>query len=216
MASGYHEYLLQLVPTWLRGPLGGAWMESHGLVLDGLVEGARQAIRARFVPTAPVDALPLLASERQLERQPPDSESSWRARLLGAWETWGWVGTKRGIRDAVLATGYFAHAPVYNHLQWPAGPDASAGWDEFWVVVSGHPWVSEGDWDDPGDWDDGGTWDTTASPDEVDRVLRQVRLFKPADARCAGVVVLLDGSLWPDGPSPPSLVSGTFTNWFVE
>ena len=33
--------------------------------------------------------------------------------------------------------------PSTTTCNGPAGPDASAGWDEFWVVVSGHPWVSK-------------------------------------------------------------------------
>ena len=198
--DSYSQYLLGIVPRWLRGRFGGGWMESHGLVLDGLIEGARQAVLSRFVTRAPADALPYLASERQLERMPGQTEANWRQTLLDAWNLWVWAGTKRGIRDAVLRTGYATDVAVYNAHEWPDGPNVQ-GWATFWVTLSGVAWTNDGVWDDPGVWDDGGTWDSTATIDEVDRVLRQVLLWKPAEAYCGGVIVVLNGELWdwPEG-----------------
>lgn len=215
-SDSYSRYLLQLVPTWLRGRFGGGWVESHGLVLDGLIEGARQAALARFVTRAPLDALPFLASERGLERLPPDSLEGWRSRLLGAWDLWAWAGTKRGIRDALLATGYASTVEIFKAHEWePSSPS----WARFWVVLTGHGWASDGAWGDPGEWGDGGTWGSTASPEEVGRVLRLVLQWKPAEARCDGVLVMLGGELWgyPEGTwGDPGVWGGEAAKWLPE
>jgi hypothetical protein len=216
--DSYARYLLQIVPTWLRGRFGGGWMESLGLVQDGQVEAARQAVLARFVTRAPVDGLPLLASERQLERLPPDTDDSWRARLLAAWDWWAWAGTKRGIRDILLATGYATGVEIRNAHEWPSGPGVQ-GWATFWVILTGHGWTDDGTWGDPGTWGDGGTWGSSASPEEVDRVLRLVRQWKPAEAYCGGVLVMLGGELWgfPEGTwGDPGVWGGSSIRWLPE
>lgn len=212
--ADYSEYEVQRAPAWLRGAFGAGWLEAHGFIKDGLVEGARQATRARFLSVAPSDALPQGASDRTLEQMPPDTEADWRARLGQAWELWAWAGTRAGVVDAVERTGYFDPVAIYDYLEWPDGPD-ERGWGSFWMIVSGHPWTDDGLWDDPGTWGDGGTWDTTATPQEVELVLRQVRLWKPAHAWCGGILVILDGSTWGPTDDPYSL-SAPFAPWQVE
>jgi hypothetical protein len=216
--ADYADYEVQRAPAWLRGPLGSGWLSAHGYLKDALVEGARQAVRARFVTRAPVDALPVLASERSLERMPPDTEAAWRARLGQAWELWAYAGTRKGVREALERTGYATSVVVYDALEWPTGPGA-VSWAVFWVVLSGHDWVSDGVWSDPGVWGDGGTWGSTATPDEVARVQRLILLWKPAHARCAGVIVLLSGEVWGvplDGLwGDPGTWGGTSAVWLL-
>jgi hypothetical protein len=214
MASDYSTYEIQRAPVWLRAPYGAGWLEAHGLVKDGLVEAARQAVVARFVTGAPSDALPYAASDRTLERMPPDTDATWRARLADAWNLWAWAGTRKGVKEAVERTGYFASVALYDYVEWPTGPDAN-GWPTFWIIASGGPWDDDGNWDDDGDYDDGGTWDTTATPQEVELVLRQVRLWKPPHAWCAGVLVLLDGTIW-DPNDDPATLSAPYAPWLVE
>lgn len=196
MARTYREYLLQIVPTWLRGRYGGGLMESLGVMLDAQGEGARQAILARLIDEAPWDALPLAASERQLERHPIDDDASWRYRLVRAWQYWCWAGTRRGLTTALLWTGYFAAISIHSASEWGGLADP---WTHYWIVVQGHPWASDGKWGDPGTWGDGGTWGSTATIEDVERVKRIVRLWQPAEAYCAGVILLLSGELWGSG-----------------
>lgn len=212
--TDYSEYEIQRAPAWMRGPFGSGWLEAHGLIKDGLVEAARQATKARLVTIAPSDALPYAASDRQLEQMPGSAEDAWRARLAAAWELWAWAGTEKGVRDAIDALDLFDPCAIYDYYAWPSGPE-ERGWSTFWVIVSGGPWTDDGNWDDEGDWDDGGTWDTTASPQEVELVLRQVRQWKPAHAWCAGVLVILDDSTWTQADDPSSL-SAPYAPWQVD
>ena len=193
--ADYSEYEVQRAPVWLRGEFGSGWLQSHGFLKDGLAEGARQGVLARFVSKAPSDALPVLASERSLERMPADTDATWRARLADAWSMWAYAGTRKGVKEAIERTGYATSVVLYDALEWPTGPGA-VNWAVFWVVLSGHGWSTEGLWGDPGTWGDGGTWGSDASEEEVQRVLRLVRLWKPAHAYCAAVIVLLSGEVW--------------------
>ena len=137
MASGYHEYLLQLVPTWLRarwaapGWRATAWCSTVWSRGQGRPSG-----RASCLQRA-VDALPLLASERQLGGSPGHRE-----RLAG--EAAGGLGDmglgghqaghpRRGAGDGVLLPTRRSTTTCSG----PPGQTPSAGWDEFWVVVSG-------------------------------------------------------------------------------
>lgn len=214
----YSEYEVQRAPVWLRGEYGSGWLAAHGFIKDGLAEGARQATRARFVSLAPQDALDRIASDRQLERMPPDTVAAWRTRLGQAWELWAYAGTRKGVQEAVERTGYATSVVLYDALEWPSGPGA-VNWATFWVVLSGHGWTSDGTWGSGGLWGDGGTWGSTATPQEVQRVLRLIRLWKPAHAYCAGVLVLLSGELWgyPEGLwGDPGTWGGEVATWLPE
>lgn len=214
----FSEYEVQRAPAWLRGEFGAGWLMSHGFLKDGLVEGARQATKARFLSVAPSDALPYAASDRQLERMPLDTDATWRARLVVAWDLWAYAGTRKGVKEAVERTGYASSVVLYDEFEWPTGPGA-VNWAVFWVVLSGHGWTSDGTWGDPGVWGDGGTWGSTATPQEVQLVIRLARLWKPAHARCQGVLVLLSGELWgyPEGTwGDPGTWGGEAVSWLPE
>lgn len=69
-------------------------------------------------------------------------------------------------------------------------------WSRFWVVISDHSWVSEGTWGTAGDWGDGGTWGTDATPDDVRAARQIVNAFKPANAVCVAICIVLDEPTW--------------------
>lgn len=192
--ADYAEFESGHAPPWLAGPKGVAWWLVWGHFKDALAEGGKQAIKARMPLLGPPDALPALAEERSLERLPPDSETSWRERLAEAWELWALGGTKQGVLGAVQRIGLPAVTLEEAYEYDPGDP----AWARFRVsVATPNPWLSDGLWSDPGFYDDGGTWDSTASPEEVQRVRRQVRLWKGAHTACDGVAVeLSDLAIW--------------------
>lgn len=195
----YAEYAAQLAPAWLRSALGGGYLYAVGLVLDGQVEAAYQAVAARFLRTAPQDALPLAADERQLPRPAGATSAGWRSHLQQAWNLWRKAGTREGLEAAFGHLGLTA--TVYTERDWPL----DGRWSDFRVVVTGHPWQTDGVWGDPGTWGDGGTWGSTASEGEIAQVYRAVRLWRPAEGWCRGVVIAWSGDPTDEMDPGPSM-----------
>jgi hypothetical protein len=191
--SDFETHQLATAPPWMRKNWWATWLAAHGVYKDALVEGAKLAVKARFVHVAPSDALPYAASERNLEVAPGEAETAFRTRLVTAWEQWQWAGTKKGVVDALALLGY-ANTLVYEARD-PGGIALSDGWDtakwaRFWVLIlEPHTWNFPR-WGDM-TWGEF-TWGTTASEVEVRRLQRAVRLWKPAHARCEGILIYVD------------------------
>jgi len=212
VSHDYSSYEVQRAPAWLRGPFGAGWLEAHGLIKDGLVEGARQATKARFVSVAPSDALPYAASDRGLERMPHDTEATWRARLGQAWELWAWAGTRKGVVDALERTAIASSVAIYDAHQWNAG---TGSWARFWVVlqtdfgpppICGAPGLSVGQ-------PDLLCGLTGATSVQINAILRAVRLWRPPHAFCEAIILKLgEAHLCGEGAlcGAPGLVVGGF------
>lgn len=106
MSATFEAYQRELAPTALRGPYGEAWGSALGAQKDALVDDAKAAVRVRFVPDAPSDGLARLAADRGIARVSGEAVEAWRARLVGAWESWSWLGTRYGIAASVGLLGY--------------------------------------------------------------------------------------------------------------
>lgn len=212
--ADFNKWQLEtLAPGWLRGPLGEGLALAMGHMKDAFAQAARQAVKARFPLLAPADALPSIGADRMLERMPPETEPSYSARLVAAWDAWAKGGTVEGITDAIALTG-LCTAIVYNTFEADLGPGS---WARFIVVLSGHPWSGDGVWGDPPPWGDGGTWGSTALVSEVDLIRRQVAKWKGAHALCLGIIVPLGGEIWGIPPgglwSDPSTWGGESATW---
>ena len=140
--STYLAWQPTLQPAGLRGQWGERWGAVLGAEKDALLGLAKDAVLARFLPTAPSDALSLLGADRQIGRESPDTESTYRARLAGAWESWAWVGTRYGIALGVglLGEGYPAVIP-YRELPWDSATDR---WARIRILFTGFAgWTGE-------------------------------------------------------------------------
>lgn len=60
----FAEHLPGRLPTTLRGRWGAAFGRIFGAACDLVLDGAKDAVKAGFVASAPVDALPLLLRRR--------------------------------------------------------------------------------------------------------------------------------------------------------
>jgi hypothetical protein len=184
--------MIELAPPWLRGRWGEAWNGTVGLAMDMVAEGAMQAVKARFIKGAPSDALPYAGTDRQIERAPGESDDQYRARLLGAFETWRLAGTNKGITTALAVIGY-PNARVFESHDWfPGNPR----WWRFWVVIDpphGFTTWKVGD----------GTklgmkllgLDKAGDKSAVDLLRRVVRKWKAAHTVCEKLIVVLSGKL---------------------
>lgn len=201
--ADFNKWQLEtLTPSWLRGPLGEGLALALGHMKDAFAQAAKQAVKARFPLICPADALPSIGADRMLERMPPETEPSYRARLVAAWEAWAKGGTPEGITDAVVLTGVCT--PVYD------GPDlvsprvydvlhdgwgGAGSWARFWLVLE-QPHIFQACWT-IGDGtlvaDDTVLGYTGATQAQGHLITRQVSKWKGAHARCEGVILVLSG-----------------------
>ncbi len=137
----YRQYQSGVMPGPLRGPVGRAWSEALGAFKDTLVELAKDAVYvgAPSDPDglgreAPSDALPRLCDDAQLLRLFGEGESAWRARIAGAWDSWGWLGTGYGLGYALSLIGVRGARVVAQH-EWTPPDGLTTAWSRFWVLI---------------------------------------------------------------------------------
>lgn len=197
----YDDYQVEYAPSWLSDDNGKLWNRCLGLVKQAIVEGAKLATKMRFADTAPIDALPVLLEDRDLDPAWGENETSVRARIKRAWVTWLMAGTKAGMSEGLRLAGYtnfeIREQPQDGTLKW---------WEfEVWLTPP-FPWLdsylADGRWDDPGVWDDGGLWAPDLPPPDLARLRLVVRKWKPAHASCRAIVIVHAGEQW-DASAPP-------------
>ena len=193
---GYSHYEVSTQPPWLQDDYGLAWAEAHGILKDVLIDCTRKSILMRLPDYAPPDALSQIGSDRGLEPMPAESTTSYAARVINAWSSWVYAGTAQGVLTAVTLTG-LTNVVVKDVWAWPNN-GGTTNWARAWVVIGKpNPW-SPTVWSNRNTWSPSRTWGSTAKPEEVNLVLRQVREWKPAHASVR-VHVLLSGKMWGGG-----------------
>lgn len=192
MTVDYKEFEVETAPSWMSRLMGKAWTFVPALFRDAWVDAARMAVKARFPPIAPLDALPLLLRDFALDPPHGETPATTRARLARAWETWQKAGTAAGIVAALNAAGY---------------PNVTIGersdrWWEF-VVILRAPFPFDPALTGYAKWDSGWTYDLSgyrwagvAPPGERERVLAIINKWKPTHARLAYVLVEVEGPYW--------------------
>lgn len=115
----FREFVISLVPPYGQDTPDSKWGDalygiSVGLMADFIAEGMAQALHASWLHSSehPISALPLQGSERAMPKYPSESNSAYRARLLGAWDAWEFAGNEDSIEGQFAAAG-FVGAEVY-------------------------------------------------------------------------------------------------------
>lgn len=139
----YESYQRELHPPPLRGDMGEAFHGVLGRAKDALVTLAKDAVYIGQTsdPDAlgretPDDGLERLGADADLEMGAIESPQDYRARILGAWDLWGWAGTPYGYS---LAFARLKH-PIYGarfiaHYEWPTIDWLTSSWSRFWPIV---------------------------------------------------------------------------------
>lgn len=197
----YDDYQESKPAPWPKGDDAKLWDRVLGLMKQALVEGVKLATKMRFADTAPLDALPVILEDRNLDPAWRESETSVRARIKRAWTTWLLAGTKAGIEEGLRLAGY-TNFQVREQPQ-----DGTLRWFEFEVwLFPPFPWVdqylADGRWDDPGVWDDGGTWSADLPVEDLARLRLVVRKWKSKHSECRRIVIVHAGEAW-DATAPP-------------
>ncbi len=202
--STFAEHLPGRFPTSLRGRWGAAFGRILGAACDLVLDGAKDAVKAGFVASAPVDALPRLLADASMEALPGETSSAQRARVAAAYETWELAGLYPGLQLALEQLDLTS----YTFTRWrdyapSAPPDGRADrWATWMCTIYGHAFAVDGLWSDAGTWDDGGTWDSDATVEDVARIRRLVRAEMGASHRGFLRFVFAGGAdFW--GPETP-------------
>lgn len=139
----YESYQRELHPPPLRGDMGEAFHGVLGRAKDALVTLAKDAVYIGQTsdPDAlgretPDDGLERLGADADLEMGAIESPQDYRARILGAWDLWGWAGTPYGYS---LAFARLKH-PIYGarfiaHYEWPTIDWLTLSWSRFWPII---------------------------------------------------------------------------------
>lgn len=175
--SDFDDYQAELAPSWLSGPWGLLWSRILGVVKQGSVQAAKEAVKARFANLGAPDALLELALDRALDVGFAETQAKLRQRVLDAWATWQKAGTRQGMVDAFASVGLvgveIAEATTSPVLQW---------WQFDLTVHPPFPW--EG-----------------SSPENVPQSYRDlfvslVKKWKPTHAECRRLQVNCYAETW--------------------
>lgn len=202
----YATYLPSLLRGPLAGPWGSRWLGAVGAALGAALDGALDAGTLVGPRHAPADAVVAFGDDRRTLRLPDEADEDYRARIDGAWESWGWVGTVWGMVYALKLLG-IPSRPIAQR-RWATTPDGRADlWARWWIhiplgaitvgsVVIGSGWVVGGaspfDLLEVGSgWlvGKGVTVGSTATTEQIDAIRRQ--LYSARNARDRGEAVLL-------------------------
>jgi hypothetical protein len=109
------------------------------------MDGARDAVLARYPSYAPEDALNLVGEGRALRRFPPDEpDAFYRERVRHAWDWWLRAGTKPGMEAELARLGFHARViegpfETYFDGTWNFGDYEGAftgpAWAEFLLRI---------------------------------------------------------------------------------
>jgi hypothetical protein len=189
MAIDFVDYLAGIVPPRLKtNKLEQYFLVSTGEILNQFADGAAWAVRARFLPDAPPDALGWAGADRVLVRGPNEPDDNWRARLDVVWDAHALAGTVHpdGLLGQLREFGFISDTeePVLLESQDIYYPTRASWWSRFWVVIpqSCNPY--------------------TGAPPTEDQLAvgRIVRQFRPGHVPCARVTLIESGERligWP-------------------
>lgn len=194
----FAEWQLQLAPKWLRRGHGASWLAGFGAMKDDVEDLAGQAVKARIVRTAPMDALPLIGEERKLERFTFETAEDHRARLENAWDAYGEADSDLGMIHRLAEIGLSVRIRRNNQWDFDGHPgNVLYYWARFWVLCDSGPYSAAHKWESFA-WDDGSTWDLTIDPDRCLWIGKLIRKWKGSHSYYWGTVMIVVGPVWDD------------------
>ena len=195
--STYREWQPSLHPTSLAGRWGSAWGAALGAEKDRLRDLAVEAVTVRGLPEGDRAALDAGGADRGIPRLAGEGLDAYRDRLRGAWESWSWAGTPRGIRE-VIVLGTLGEVSILPNRTMPR-PPSTAYWARYTLVFTGRPvWDAGTSWDDDVGWD-GRSADAIEVFTETEvrqRLYPLLRQWSSARDRVTSVIVARGSYLW--------------------
>ena len=206
----YADFYLQEAPPWLNdGAAGTAFLQVLGTISDAMILGAIQAVKVRWIASAPVDSLQWHGKDRGLDRGVTETDSAYRARIIAAWDAWkgtpttGGAGTGQGLTRAVQAIG-FPNVKIIENRQWSPDGDATQ-WARYWVQLTppfpaGFMTSLPAYFDDGSSrYDDGFSAYSGIDGTISDLLLRVIRTWQPSHAILQWIEVYASTATYDDG-----------------
>lgn len=143
----WYEYFQLLVPEpWRLNPLALQFIAvAIGIPATAVAQALSEAWLARCMrqPSSPNDALPLIGSERSMNRYSTETNDGYRARLGDAWNAWQKAGDESAIVDTLSSVGFpgaRVETPLTASVGYPSDgipswPASSDYWSQFRVFV---------------------------------------------------------------------------------
>lgn len=220
MTTLYRQHQQDLLPGPFGADGGASTAAMEGAAKDALLARTKSSVYAGLVADpdgrgreAPADGLPRLGLDADIERVPGESDTAYRARVEGAWESWSWAGTEYGVMHAVGLLG-LGHPAVISWRALPWDTNATR-WARLRIAFRGFASWTGAPW---GSW----AWGArvvepieTADPATSRKALRRV-LRKWINARDRVEVVQIDrgGLLWGRFPwGGATWTTSTTTTW---
>lgn len=124
----FTRFISAIMPQWLQKNWGNRFVGALGLMGDLVVEGARQAVRARTLQSdTPFGYLAHLGYNFAIGRLPTESETSYRAILADAWG----INARRGsVKSVTENLDRLSGVIEYPATTWPITPGATFSIDE--------------------------------------------------------------------------------------
>lgn len=232
-----------LSPTYLQGPWGTKWIYSHSIIFDALADGAAYAVLTGMPSFAPLDGVPYIAQDRQIDQGPNESTLSFRIRLQQWLDLWRNAGMQRAVLRSLtsyLTPGSYTIETVNDTIA--IGANSYTAWDQS-IGGADPPTHFE---ESPGNWDwDGlqipgrswviifaGPWAQTpvlggfnvgdgtvlgfdGTVNDAPSIRALVRKWKSAGNYVSQVILAFDAT-WYDPtlpPGDPKLPDGTWGTW---
>jgi hypothetical protein len=207
VTRGYYQSQPDGLPGFLQDETSRNWAGAEGYAKDSLVELGIKSTKCRFITECPVDVLPYQGTERLLDRYAGQSDSDYRSILQHAFETWAIGDTPTGILEQLALAG-IQGVSIHDNGQWaglPPGHNRITGaqyapgaeyW-RFWISIDDrafHAFVASSNWG-TGSWG-AKNWGFSTMPANWPAIPAIVKKHKPADSVCAGIQVILSGSVW--------------------
>ena len=196
----YDQYQVASAPPFLQRDVGERWLSCFGLLKDAAVEGAIQAVKARFIQTCPNDAVAIIGAERSLDQLVTERLPDYRARIQNAWSAWAQAGTRAGILAQIGLLG-FSNVTIKENADWAAGVvNPATDWARWWLIIDQpHPFTIVWAWGDSTVWGDPlKSWGMKPYALFLS-LLKILRTWRPAHAQLQSITFIISGRLWAGG-----------------
>lgn len=220
------EGILEIAPPWLRRFVGERLLFTFGVIFDAQLEHLRQGIKARMPGVGTPTALPIIGDDRQIDRGPTESATSFAERLTRAFDSWRVAGnphqlleqlqvyfsptkprirlvSNSGVWHEIDGTGTITKSKP-NPINWVWDAFTTRWWRGWVIVDASGTWTIDR-WGDPGTWGDGGAWGSSMLTTDAQAIRNIVRKWKPANVYVPEVILVFNSSLFEaSDASPPN------------
>lgn len=196
MSGRIANRMLQIVPSWLRAPMGWSFFGSMVAEMDSVAQDAADGAKASLIISCEEDVLDHHAINSNDRKSSVESYAKLRKYLLSRWDRKKEAGTEDGLHYQLARIGYPAHELVCERDLREAGFTGAFGGNvgyAFLVIRPPNRWSNPELWDGGGTWGGGGMWGASITAEGLAELSDTLQRWKPAGVTFRFVIFDLDG-----------------------